>query len=62
MIKSKETVVLHGRESDPEVKASLKKLKAQGRKVEVKSRPSFDTGFGPCGRLCHCTEVCLGNS
>lgn len=58
MKNSKETVVLHGRKSDPEVRASVKKLKAQKREVVIEPRADFDTGFGPCGKLCHCTEMC----
>ena len=59
MIRNKETVMLFGSKSDPEVKEALKKIVRGGRKVEVVPRPSHDTGTGPCGNhLCHCQGSC----
>jgi hypothetical protein len=53
------TVVLFGSASDPDVKASMDKLKLTGRGVEHQPRPSFDTGVGMCGRhLCNCKTIC----
>lgn len=55
----KSTVVLYGSAQDPEVKASRKRIIAQGRNVEIQQRPNYDTGMGPCGKhQCHCTEGC----
>lgn len=52
-------VVLFGASTDPEVKASIEKIEATGRKTELQPRPGFDTGLGMCGKhLCGCKTVC----
>ncbi|HMG90748.1 MAG TPA: hypothetical protein VK589_11835 [Chryseolinea sp.] len=60
MIKQKQTrVQLFGSKTDPEVKASIEKIKRTGRKVELTPAPSHDTNLGMCGKkLCHCKHVC----
>ena len=60
MIKSKETVVLIGKKSDPEIRESMKKIIRGGRAVKLEPRESHDTGVGPCGKhLCNCKGVCI---
>lgn len=58
-MKSKQTVVLFGEKTDPEVQASINRIAIGGRKVELTTRPGFDTGLGMCGKhLCSCKHVC----
>jgi hypothetical protein len=52
-------VILFGNPSDPEVAASMRKLKNVGREVHTRPRANFDTGLGQCGHLCHCKGPCL---
>lgn len=61
MQKTKESsYTLFGSKSDPEVKESLRKLRATGAKVTLTPRPGHDTGIGPCGKhLCSCKDMCL---
>src|SRR5687767_13092519 len=55
-------VVLFGSRNDIDVKESIRKAEISGRKAELVARPSFDTGFGPCGKhVCSCKEVCKLN-
>lgn len=52
-------VVLFGSRTDVETQESIRKAEISGRKTELVARPSFDTGFGPCGKhVCSCKEVC----
>lgn len=52
-------VVLFGSRTDTDVQESIRKAEIAGRKTELITRPSFDTGLGPCGRhVCSCKEVC----
>ncbi len=52
-------VVLFGRESDPSVEESKRRLERAGRQVVAVGRPQFDTGLGMCGKhLCHCKVHC----
>jgi hypothetical protein len=52
MIK-KQTVVLYGDKSDPELKASLRKIKAAGRAAKVEGFPKCQNG------QCACTSSCV---
>jgi hypothetical protein len=52
-------VILYGRASDAELRASQKKIEVSGRKTEIQARPGYDTGAGQCGKhLCHCNGHC----
>jgi hypothetical protein len=53
MTKSKQTVVLSGDESDPEVKASLRKIKKAGRNAVAEKFPKCQNG------QCSCTGICI---
>lgn len=53
MIKSKETVVLYGDKSDPEVKEAVRKIKKAGRTAEVQRFPKCQNG------QCSCTGSCI---
>jgi hypothetical protein len=53
------TVVLFGNAKNPELKSSINKVAITGRKTELETRPSFDTGLGKCGdHLCSCKTAC----
>jgi len=55
-----EIVTLFGNPNDPEVKRSINKVAITGRKTEIKARPNFDSGTGPCGKhMCSCQSICM---
>lgn len=55
----KESVVLFGNANDPEIQASLDKIKVTGRNVTIEVRPGYDSGTGPCGKKqCSCKNTC----
>lgn len=54
-----QTVILFGNPKDPELTESINRIAIAGRKVEMQSRPHFDTGLGLCGKhLCSCQGNC----
>jgi hypothetical protein len=57
---AKETSVeLFGSKTDPDVQRSINKVAITGRKINLSTRPSFDTGLGQCGKhLCSCKHAC----
>lgn len=53
------TLVLFRDQLDPqEMEATVRKAKKLGYdKVSIEKQPE-ETGFGPCGKLCHCQTRC----
>jgi hypothetical protein len=57
--KPESRVIFFGDPTDPELKDTINRVAITGRKVEMQTRPSWDTGMGMCGKhLCSCKVHC----
>jgi len=55
-------LVLFGNAQDPELQETINRAGLTKRKIEMVTRPSFDTGLGRCGRhLCSCKTHCMAS-
>ena len=60
LTKPESRVILFGDAKDPALTDSINRIAITGRKVEIQTRPSWDTGLGHCGKhLCSCKVHCM---